>query len=76
MKIIMKKEEALEIIFNALCNGLAYIQGYGLSVSMSDADAKVVTNKYACHCIEDVLINHLRMGNELSFWDDGEIIFG
>lgn len=78
MKIILKKEEALEIIFNALCNGLAYIQGYGLSVSISDADydkAKeevmvLLDNSSVCICVEDILIHHLKKGRELPFWDD------
>ena len=78
MKIILNKDEVVEIIFNALCNGLAYIQGYGLSVSISDADydkAKeevmiLLDNSSVCVCVEDILIHHLKMGSELSFWDD------
>ena len=72
IKIILanKEEEMIPIIHTALCNGLAYIQGYGLSLVFSDDDAKMVTDKYNCHCIEDVLINHLKMGSKLSFWDD------
>jgi len=78
MKIILNKEEAIEIIFNSLCNGLAYIQGYGLSVNITNADydkAKqevmvLLDDSSVCICVEDILIHHLKKGRRLPFWDD------
>lgn len=78
MKIILNKEEVVEIIFNSLCNGLAYIRAYGLSVNITNSDydkAKeevmvLLDNSSVCITVEDILIHHLKMGRRLPFWDE------
>lgn len=81
MKIVFEKEEAEELFYNSLCNGLGYVGGYGLELSFEDADyekAKTTLKKKTPNetiCYEDVLMQILREGGELVLIDhecDGE----
>jgi hypothetical protein len=74
MKILLDKNETLEILHNALCNGLGYLSEYGLQVDITDeeyrtAKANVVQENTICY--EDVLIQHIKDGNALRFKDFG-----
>ena len=72
MKIKLESSEVQELIFNALCNGLGYISSYGLSVQMLKEEynlAKKSVGFLTTICYEDVLMAHLRGGNNLTFYD-------
>jgi len=82
MKITLSKEETLEIIHNALCNGLGWIGGYGISVSntkaeyeeakksLSEDDKSEFQKKHNMgFCYEDVLTKILKDGKALKFYD-------
>lgn len=66
MKIILEKNEALQYLHDALCNGLGYIYQYGVEVSNDQVDydkAKewLKANKGTCmwdasDCYEDILM--------------------
>jgi hypothetical protein len=75
-KITLTPELSEELFHNALCNGLGYISGYGLSVDYSkkdyaDAKAKLVdTSEFGGVCYEDVLLQILKDGNTISIVDE------
>lgn len=80
MKLILEKDEALTIIFSALCNGgLSDLSSCGVQLNVSDKDyakAKAElkkTKKNEGICMEDVWVQILRSGKALQFRDhEGE----
>jgi hypothetical protein len=75
MKIILTPEESEKFFYNALCNGLSYIGGYGLEMTYDDDDYKKARKKLKDPCYEDVLMQILKDGNSLTLVDhelDGE----
>ena len=76
MEITLNSNETNEVIIAALCNGLSYLRHYGLHIQIPQEDydsAKntfVTQNPNTCVCYEDVLLEHLKAGKELSFWDE------
>ena len=81
MEIKLSNQESEEMFFNALCNGLSYISGYGLELMYDDsayAAAKAKLKAYdpeVSPCFEDVLMRILKDGGELTLVDvecDGE----
>lgn len=76
MKILLEKQEAEEIFFNALCNGLGYMcSGYDLELDFVEADYKAAAAKLkeagASPCFEDVLMQILKDGGSLNLIDIG-----
>jgi len=74
MKILLEKEEAEEMFYNALCNGLNELSYYGLQLSFFDADYDAAAKKLkekatSTVCYEDVLMQILRDGKRLSIID-------
>jgi hypothetical protein len=75
-KITLTPELSEELFHNALCNGLGYISGYGLSVDYSKKDyaaakAKLVdTSEFGGVCYEDVLLQILKDGSTISIVDE------
>jgi hypothetical protein len=75
MKITLSTQESEEYFYNALCNGLGYMGGYGLSVDFSTNEYKAAKMKFFNPCYEDVLMQMLRDGGTLTLVDeecDGE----
>lgn len=79
MKIILEKQESEEIFFNAMCNGLGYVTGYGLELDYKEKDyaaaAAAIKAKGVSPCFEDVLLEILKRGGSLTLVDrecDGE----
>ena len=76
MKIILEPQESEKMFHNALCNGLSYISGYGLTLEVDEQDYKAARQKLKSEkpnetiCYEDVLLEVLRMGNTLSMLDE------
>ena len=76
MKIILTNEESETMFHNALCNGLSYISGYGLTLEADKQDYKAARQKLKSEkpneviCYEDILLEVLRMGNTLSMLDE------
>lgn len=81
MQIQLTNQESEEIFFNALCNGLGYMGGYGLELETEKSDYESAKRNLreaapdSTICYEDVLMQILREGGELTFVDvecDGE----
>ena len=76
MKILLEKNEAEEIFFNAMCNGLGYVtSGYDLELDFDDKEYQTAAAKLkaegASPCFEDVLMQILRDGNKITLVDIG-----
>lgn len=70
MKISLKKSEKIKFFHTALCNGLSYIAGYGLVLTVEDGVYYDARNKlHGETCIEDVLIQILKDGNHITIED-------
>ena len=76
MKIYLEKEECEGVFYDALCNGLSYIAGYGLELLFNDEQydkakqtLKTVTPAEGTICYEDVLMEVLRQGGSLILRD-------
>jgi hypothetical protein len=76
MKIYLEKEECEGVFYDALCNGLSYIAGYGLKLLFNDEQydkakqtLKTVTPAEGIVCYEDVLMEVLRQGGSLTLRD-------
>lgn len=70
MTINLTNEECVEIFYNALCDGMAYIHtGYGLQIVWKDQDYKIAKAKLDNPCVEDVIIQILKDGNSLFILD-------
>jgi len=73
--IQLTKECSEEIFFNALCNGLSYVSGYGLEMSMSEDEYKqskknwLEKNPGNSPCYEDILMQMLKDGYQLTLED-------
>ena len=67
MEIILNQKESEDYFYNALCNGLGYIESYGLILDF-DKDAYNKARKDG-DCIEDVLMQMLRNGKALTLVD-------
>ena len=78
MKIILTPQESEEYFYNALCNGLGYVQEYGLDLrydvqAYKDAKLKLQSlNPDRQVCYEDVLMQILRDGGKLNLFDEEE----
>jgi hypothetical protein len=80
MEIKLSNEESEMYFYNALCNGLDYIGGYGLEleVNLGYIEAKrtlEAKNETEFRCHEDILMEVLRSGGKLTLIDhenDGE----
>ena len=63
-------EKYCEHIFHdALCNGLDYVQGYGIVLEYNKDEYKASKTKLESPCYEDVLMQMLRDGYKLRFVD-------
>lgn len=69
MKVILTHEESENFFYNALCNSLGYVQGYGLELDFKKADYQSAKAKLESPCYEDVLMQILRDGNKLTLVD-------
>lgn len=75
----LTKKESEEIFFTSLCNALSWLDGYGLELSYDRltyrATSEQLREKNASSCHEDVLMQMLHDGHELTLIDhegDGE----
>jgi hypothetical protein len=69
MKIILTHEESEKYFYNALCNSLGYVDGYGLEMDFKRKDYKSAKDKLKNPCYEDILMQILRDGNKLTLVD-------
>ena len=75
MQIQLTPQESETMFHNALCNGLGYMNGYGLEFDYCDKQYSAAKTKLQSPCCEDVLMQILRDGGSLTFVDvecDGE----
>lgn len=77
MEIKLTKEESEEYFYNALCNGLMYINQYGIDVIIDEKAYKKAKNTLKKNnkecCYEDVLMEVLRQGDKLNFCETEEM---
>jgi hypothetical protein len=75
MKILLTPQESETFFHNSLCNGLGYVEGYGLELTFKDSHYKAARKKLGSPCYEDVLLQILKDGKPLKMIDhecDGE----
>lgn len=80
MEIKLTNTESENIFHTALCNVLDYFHGYGIELDFIKKDYELASSKLKAEtgttvCYEDVLMQILRDGKELTFIDnecDGE----
>jgi len=81
MTITLTEQESEEYFYNSLCNGISYMEGYGLEMKTKEAQYKAAKetlqqlNPGHMVCYEDVLMQILRAGGTLTLDDidnDGE----
>jgi type IV secretory pathway VirB4 component len=78
MTIKLSKQESEEYFYNALCNGLGYVEsGYYLSLRYNKEEYKQSADKLkkdgANVCYEDILMEILRQGHKINLYDlEGE----
>jgi hypothetical protein len=79
MEIKLTHEESEEYFYNALCNEGGQLNGYGIELDYSKEDYKnaklswVSKNPESSACIEDILMEILRNGGQLTLNDiEGE----
>jgi len=58
-----------KIFHDALCNGLDYVQGYGIVLEYDENEYKKTRASMTNPCYEDVLMEMLRNGYKLYFTD-------
>jgi len=74
MKIILTSEESEEYFYNALCNGLGYVEsGYNLELRYNEDVFRIVANKLKeegrqC-CYEDIIMELLRTNQTVNLYD-------
>lgn len=84
MQILLTPQESEDFFHTALCNGLSYIDGYGLELTYNEDDYKRAKQSLqeqgtSSICYEDVLMQILRQGNTLRIVDhecDGDYTRG
>lgn len=75
MKIVLTPQESEEIFFSALCNayGTGYMDGYGLELKWHDKSYEQAKQRLKergeSPCQEDILLEILRGGGHLTFFD-------
>ena len=77
MTIQLTTKESENYFHLALCNGIVYIEGYGLSLSYSDVEYKKAKEELKAKglefiCYEDVLLQILKDGGSLEIIDEEE----
>jgi len=71
MEIKLTPKESEDYFYNALCNGLGYMIGYGLSVDYDKKDYQNAKKSLGeSPCYEDVLMEMLRKGGKLTLIDE------
>ena len=69
MKVELTNKESEEFFHTALCNGLGYMGGYGLKLMYDSDKYSIARDKLDSPCFEDVLLQILKDGGELTFAD-------
>ena len=75
MKLELTDKEALEVFHSALCNGLGWLEGYGLKLEYNPVQYQEVKEKLKQDspneiiCYEDILMELLKQDGELILID-------
>jgi urease gamma subunit len=69
MKIILTTQESEDIFFDALCNGLSYVCGYGFEIDFSRKDYAKAKDNTSNAAFEEVLMQILRDGGTITLAD-------
>lgn len=73
MNILLTQQESEEYFFNALCNGLPQMQGYGIGIDYEASDYADARSKLISPAYEEVFMQILRDGGRLTMVDvEGE----
>jgi len=69
MKIILTNQESENIFFDALCNGLGYVCGYGFDIEFDSKDYAKAKSTTSNGSFEEVLMAILKNGGSLTLVD-------
>ena len=78
MTIKLSKQESEEYFYNAICNGLGYVEsGYYLELRYNEEEYKQSADKLKKEgnspCYEDIIMEILRQGHKINLYDlEGE----
>jgi hypothetical protein len=70
MLVTLSTHESESYFYNALCNGLSYIECHGISIDFNAKEYKTAKMKLTYPCYEDVLMQILRDGGKLTLVDE------
>ena len=70
IELKLSNEKCIEFFFNALCNGLGYIGGYGITIDCDRDAYNDARAKLDSPALEDVFIQVLKDGGVLLFVDN------
>lgn len=68
-KEVKQVAEKLDVLHTALCDGLSYFCGYGFEIDYNKEQYNEAKEKLNNPCFEDVLIQILKDGNDITFVD-------
>jgi hypothetical protein len=69
MKITLTNKESEDIFFDAMCNGLAYVFGYGFEIEFDRKDYAKAKSTTSNGAFEEVLMAILKNGGSLTLAD-------
>lgn len=69
MKIVLTHQESESIFFDALCNGLSYVCGYGFEIEFDSKDYAQAKDNTSNAAFEEVLMQILRDGGTITLAD-------
>lgn len=69
MEIKLNAKESEEYFYNAMCNGLGYMGGYGLRLDWNTREYEKSREKLKNPCIEDVFMQMLKDGYKITMVD-------
>ena len=69
MQIILTNQESENIFFDALCNGLSYVCGYGFEIEFDSKDYAKAKTTTSNGSFEEVLMAILKNGGSLTLAD-------
>ena len=69
MKIVLTHQESESIFFDALCNGLSYVCGYGFEIEFDSKDYAQAKANTSNGAFEEVLMQILRDGGTITLAD-------
>lgn len=80
MKIILEKEEAQELFYNAMCDGINILSKYGHQIQWNDEDYSEIRRQLLADdpkcdiCFEDILMEMINEGKSILIGKGNELL--